>query len=79
MIAVYIFLVLVALSILKALFRSIRRISLPPGPKGLPLVGNILDMPVEREWLTFARWGEVWGLLCFRSTLPICPSQLHLS
>ena len=66
MIAVYIFLVLVALSILKALFRSIRRISLPPGPKGLPLVGNILDMPVEREWLTFARWGEVWGSLNFQ-------------
>ena len=66
-IAVYIFLVLVALSILKALFRSIRRISLPPGPKGLPLVGNILDMPVEREWLTFARWGEVWGSLSFQS------------
>lgn len=77
MIAVYIFLVLVALSILKALFRSIRRISLPPGPKGLPLVGNILDMPVEREWLTFARWGEVWGPLSFQSTLSIyiCPSQ----
>jgi hypothetical protein len=72
MIAVYIFLVLVALSILlKALFRSIRRISLPPGPKGLPLVGNILDMPVEREWLTFARWGEVWGSLSFQSTSPI--------
>ena len=69
MITVYIFFVLVALSILKALFRSIRRISLPPGPKGLPLVGNILDMPVEREWLTFARWGEVWGSLEFQSTL----------
>ena len=75
MITVYIFLVLVALSILKALFRSIRRISLPPGPKGLPLVGNILDMPVEREWLTFARWGEVWGSLSFRSTLPNMTSQ----
>ncbi|KAF9468823.1 cytochrome P450 [Collybia nuda] len=35
--------------------------SLPPGPKGLPFVGNILDMPSEREWLTFAHWGEQWG------------------
>jgi hypothetical protein len=35
--------------------------SLPPGPKGLPLLGNILDMPSEKEWLTFARWGEQWG------------------
>ena len=76
MIAVYIFLVLVALSILKAFFRSIRRISLPPGPKGLPLVGNILDMPVEREWLTFARWGEVWGSLSYQSSMPI---YVHLN
>jgi hypothetical protein len=34
---------------------------LPPGPKGLPIVGNILDMPSEKEWLTFAQWGERWG------------------
>jgi hypothetical protein len=69
MIAVYAFPVLLALSILKAFFRSIKRISLPPGPRGLPLVGNLLDMPVEREWLTFARWGEVWGTLVFQSAL----------
>ncbi|KAF8803765.1 cytochrome P450 [Phlegmacium glaucopus] len=64
MIAVNVFLVFVALCILKAVFRSFRRTPLPPGPKGLPLVGNLLDMPVEREWLTFARWGEVWGDIC---------------
>ncbi|KAJ8473197.1 hypothetical protein ONZ45_g16385 [Pleurotus djamor] len=33
----------------------------PPGPKGLPLLGNVLDMPTEKEWLTFAKWGEKWG------------------
>lgn len=65
MIVVYALLVFVALSILKTLVRSIRRISLPPGPKGLPLVGNLLDMPIERQWLTFARWGEIWGSLIF--------------
>ena len=35
---------------------------LPPGPKGLPLLGNLLDMPSEREWHTFAKWGQQYGV-----------------
>ncbi|KAJ3485032.1 hypothetical protein NLI96_g5229 [Meripilus lineatus] len=34
---------------------------LPPGPKGLPIIGNVLDMPTSHEWLTFAKWGVQWG------------------
>ncbi|KAF8974327.1 cytochrome P450 [Flammula alnicola] len=56
--------ILLALFILKTIFPSSRTRSLPPGPKGLPLVGNILDMPAEKEWLTFARWGEAYGDMC---------------
>ncbi len=33
----------------------------PPGPRGLPLIGNLLDMPSQKEWLTFAKWGEKYG------------------
>ncbi|KAK0185226.1 cytochrome P450, partial [Armillaria mellea] len=33
----------------------------PPGPKGLPVIGNLFDMPTEKEWLTFAKWGEKYG------------------
>jgi hypothetical protein len=34
---------------------------LPPGPKGLPLLGNVLDMPRTHEWVTFAKWGQKYG------------------
>ncbi|KAF8631286.1 hypothetical protein AX15_002609 [Amanita polypyramis BW_CC] len=57
-------LVLFALIVLRLISRSKRIPTLPPGPKGYPLIGNALDMPVEREWLTFAKWGDVWGDIC---------------
>lgn len=58
-------LVVLVLFVLNTFFRSFKTPSLPPGPRALPLVGNIFDMPSEKEWLTFARWGETWGTLRF--------------
>ncbi|KAJ6558729.1 cytochrome P450 [Mycena sp. CBHHK59/15] len=33
----------------------------PPGPRRLPLLGNLLDMPTEKEWVKFSAWGETYG------------------
>lgn len=44
-----------------------RQPSMPPGPKGWPLIGNLLDLPTTHEWEVFAKWGEKWGklVLCY--------------
>ncbi|KAJ7798112.1 cytochrome P450 [Mycena olivaceomarginata] len=33
----------------------------PPGPRGLPFLENLLDMPTEREWIKFAEFGKLYG------------------
>lgn len=33
----------------------------PPSPKGLFLLGNIFDVPVNREWVTYADWSRQFG------------------
>lgn len=34
------------------------KLPLPPGPKRLPLIGNLLDMPRTLEWQTYHRWAK---------------------
>jgi cytochrome P450 len=34
---------------------------LPPGPPGLPLLGNLLDWPTSDQWVTLSNWAEVYG------------------
>ena len=39
-----------------------KRLPLPPGPRGLPILGNYFDLPNgEKDWLTYRKWGETYG------------------
>lgn len=33
----------------------------PPGPKGLPLIGSLLDINQERPWITYSKWAKEYG------------------
>ncbi|CAL1710835.1 unnamed protein product [Somion occarium] len=42
--------------------RSVKgRLPLPPGPKGYPFIGNMLDMPTVTPWKVFQEWCKVYG------------------
>jgi hypothetical protein len=48
----------------------------PPGPKGLPLIGNLLDMPTKHEWLAFNKYADQYGIQSLKA-VP-APSKLIL-
>ncbi|PBK75824.1 cytochrome P450 [Armillaria solidipes] len=69
------FLLLVSLALCVSLFYRLfryslkcRRLPLPPGPKGLPLIGNLWDVPVEYPWVTYARWSSTYGDIIYLDT-----------
>lgn len=39
-----------------------RRRNFPPGPRGVPLLGNIFDVPKINPWLVYQEWSRKYGL-----------------
>lgn len=34
---------------------------LPPGPSGLPWVGNVVGVDANAPWLTYREWAKTYG------------------
>lgn len=52
-----------ALVVLSGCYTRRRRYCFPPGPKGLPIIGNVLDIPRNGHgWLTYEQWGREYGM-----------------
>jgi hypothetical protein len=34
---------------------------LPPGPRGYPIIGNLLEMRGAAQWLKFSEWQKKYG------------------
>jgi len=32
-----------------------------PGPRGIPILGNALELPTENDFLVYTSWARKWG------------------
>ena len=46
-------------------YRRRRGLPYPPGPPGLPLIGNFFDIPTTFPWLAFTEYSKKYGMINF--------------
>jgi hypothetical protein len=49
--------------------RSRNGLPLPPGPKPWPVIGNLLDFPKDKAWLTYQSWNDQYGDVVYAEAL----------
>lgn len=42
--------------------RNPLRLPNPPGPRPLPIIGNALDVPSGKQWVTYDQWSKQYGI-----------------
>lgn len=42
-----------------------RRLPYPPGPKGYPIIGNLLELPLHKPWLVYQELSRRYGTMVF--------------
>jgi hypothetical protein len=35
---------------------------LPPGPRKLPIIKNLLDFPLGEQWVSFTKWSDEYSM-----------------
>ncbi|KAI6042968.1 cytochrome P450 [Pisolithus marmoratus] len=49
--------------------RARSKLPYPPGPKGLPFIGSVLDIDSQRPHLTYTQWAKTYGDIVYTRTL----------
>ncbi|KAK7462918.1 hypothetical protein VKT23_007498 [Stygiomarasmius scandens] len=58
-------LVFMGLAFLAYLFYKRSRIHYPPGPRGIPILGNVFQLDLMQPWHSFAKWKQTFGPLVY--------------